>query len=109
MIDVAQRKAQLEQRLAELNARLQGIEKTLETEPNRDFEDFATEHEDDEVLEDLGSKGLHEIRMIQAALGRIAEDEYGFCQKCGEEIADERLDILPATPFCRTCAAQGAA
>jgi len=31
----------------------------------------------------------------------MAEGEYGYCTVCGEKISEERLDLLPATPFCR--------
>jgi RNA polymerase-binding transcription factor DksA len=56
------------------------------------------------VLESMGEAGLHEIGMIRAALGRIDADEYGYCVKCGGQIAEERLNVVPATPFCRSCA-----
>ena len=42
--------------------------------------------------------------MIRAALQRMDEGEYGYCVKCGTEIMEERLDVLPYTPFCRDCA-----
>lgn len=99
------RKAQLEQRLADLTARLQGIETELESHKSQDWEDMATEREADEVLEDLGLSGQLEIRQIEAALVRLAEGEYGYCTKCGADIGDERLDLLPHTPFCRSCSA----
>ena len=57
------------------------------------------------MLEDLGGAGLQEIRMIEAALARIAKGTYGICVVCGEEIGEERLNVLPHTPMCRTCAA----
>ena len=41
---------------------------------------------------------------IEAALGRIAVGEYGFCQECGEEIATKRLEIDPTATHCVTCA-----
>ena len=53
----------------------------------------------------LDAAGLREVRMIEAALDRIEEGSYGFCVRCGEPIGDERLDVVPATPFCRDCAA----
>jgi RNA polymerase-binding transcription factor DksA len=31
----------------------------------------------------------------------MEEGEYGICQVCGREIADERLEAVPATRFCR--------
>jgi hypothetical protein len=52
---VAIRKKQLETRLNELNVRLHGIEKTLDKLPPADVEDRATEREEDEVLEGLGT------------------------------------------------------
>jgi DnaK suppressor protein len=45
-----------------------------------------------------------ELSRIEAALRRIDEDEYGYCQKCGEEIAPERLRVDPAAAFCVACA-----
>lgn len=104
MTTIAARKTQLETRLADLKTRLTGIEAELDQPHTQDWEDLATEREGDQVLESMGVSGQHEIKMIDAALTRIAEDEYGFCTKCGAEIGEERLDILPYTPFCRNCA-----
>lgn len=104
MISTEQRKVQLETRLADLKSRLKGLDAELDSHNNPDWEDLATEREGDEVLEDLGAAGQLEIRQITAALQRITEGEYGVCTKCGTAIGDERLDLLPHTPFCRTCA-----
>ncbi|MHC0054475.1 TraR/DksA family transcriptional regulator [Actibacterium sp. D379-3] len=104
MATIAERKKVLENRLAELNARVHDIEDELDTHQSRDWGELAVEREEDEVLEGMGSSALREIDRIRAALVRIAEGEYGFCVKCGEEIAEKRLDILPATPFCSRCA-----
>jgi RNA polymerase-binding transcription factor DksA len=105
MVSVTDRKTALETRLAELNGRLQEIEDELDQPTPKDWEEAALEREDDEVLETMGEAGLHEIEMIRAALGRIDGGTYGDCVKCGDPISQERLDVVPATPFCRTCAA----
>lgn len=42
---------------------------------------------------------------IIAALARIDDDEFGYCEECGEEIATGRLDLDPAAPKCVSCAA----
>jgi RNA polymerase-binding transcription factor DksA len=105
MIAIETRKAQLEARLAELRARLHRIEDELEQPVSERFAEQATEREDDEVREDLGAAGVQEVRMIEAALDRIANGSYGACVNCGEPIGEERLDILPATPMCSDCAA----
>lgn len=104
MVDVAKREKALKERLAELTARLQGIEEELDSHQSRDWEELAVEREEDEVLEGIGVSGLAEIEGIRAALDRIDAGEYGYCVRCGEEISSERLDVLPATPFCRNCA-----
>jgi RNA polymerase-binding transcription factor DksA len=104
MVAVGQRKQQLEERLDELRSRLRRIEHDLEEPVSATFSEQALEREDEEVLEDLGHAGQQEIRMIEAALQRIEAGEYGICVRCGESIAEERLDILPHTPLCRNCA-----
>ncbi len=107
MTSLAERKAALEARLATLKARIAGIGEEFVSHEARDWEEMAVEREGDEVLEDLGLSAQHEMRMIDAALVRMTEGEYGFCVTCGSEIAPERLDVLPATPFCRNCAPRG--
>lgn len=104
MKSVAERETQLLARLAELNTHLHKIEDELDETPNKDVEERAVERESDEVLEGLGEAELLEVRKIQAALDRIAAGEYGDCVACGDEISQERLDVLPDTPKCRKCA-----
>lgn len=104
MTSVDDRRGTLVKRLAELEGRLHHIETELEQPADKDWEEAAIEREDDEVLESMGEAGRHEMEMIRAALGRIEAGEYGYCVKCGDKIAEERLDVVPATPFCRNCA-----
>lgn len=42
--------------------------------------------------------------MIEAALTRIADGEYGYCVECGEEIPQKRLELNPAAALCVRCA-----
>ena len=104
MKPVAYYKEKLENRQRELEARLHKIEDSLEEPVNPDVEDRATERENDEVLEGLGGAGLAELRMIQAAMVRIEKGEFGICVNCGEEISEDRLELLPQAPRCRQCA-----
>lgn len=100
------RREELLSRKAQLTARIAQISDEFETHEAKDWAEMATEREGDEVLQDLGAAARAELRMIEAALARIDEGEYGFCVTCGEPIAEERLDLLPATPFCRDHAAR---
>ena len=98
------RKKQLEARLAELDERLTDIEDHLDETPDPDWEENAVEQGGDEVLESLGKSGVIERRAIEAALDRIENGTYGVCVKCGEDISEERLDLIPHTPLCKDCA-----
>lgn len=104
MATLTQRKQQLTKRLAELETRLTGIETELDAPMTQDWEDRAGEREGDEVLESMGNSGLREMAMITAALERVSDKTYGICVHCEEDILPERLDLLPHTPLCRTCA-----
>ncbi len=109
MTSLTERRKVLTDRLAELTARLREIDEELESHASPDWEDMAVEREEDEVLEQMGTSGKVEIAKINAALKRMEEGEYGYCVTCGDEISPERLDVLPHTPFCRSCAAAKAA
>lgn len=100
----ALRRTQMETRQADLMRRIAGIGAELDSHEAKDWEEMAVERETDEVLEDLGQAAQQELRMIDAALARMAEGEYGDCVRCGDRISEERLDLLPATPFCPNCA-----
>ncbi len=106
MKSVETRKKQLLARRADLIRRMDSIESELDAHDEKDWEELAIEREGDEVLEDLGQSAQSELRMIDAALERVEADEYGFCTVCGDAIAEERLDVVPATPFCHKCASK---
>lgn len=104
MKTIADRKAQLQVRRKELALRGKDLEAELESHTEKDWEDRAIQTEGDEVLEGMGAAAADEIARIDAALERIEAEEYGLCVRCGKEISEERLDLLPDTPFCRACA-----
>ncbi len=45
-----------------------------------------------------------EVRRLTAALERIEDGEYGYCEDCGEQIAKGRLQLDPAATRCVSCA-----
>lgn len=44
------------------------------------------------------------LAVLVAALGRLDEDEYGYCLRCGEDIPAARLDVDLAVTLCVDCA-----
>jgi RNA polymerase-binding transcription factor DksA len=45
-----------------------------------------------------------ELDALDEARQRIIDGTYGTCVRCGLPIHDDRLDVLPATTTCVTCA-----
>jgi DnaK suppressor protein len=43
------------------------------------------------------------IKKIKKALGRIDNNTFGICEKCGEEISIKRLKARPVTTQCIDC------
>lgn len=44
------------------------------------------------------------VRDLAAALDRCSAGSYGRCEQCGKRIGTERLELLPTTTRCRSCA-----
>ena len=92
-------------RRTELTRRLDEIADRLGDPAPKDWEEAATETEDDQMLQTLSQREQAEVARIDAALSRIEEGSWGTCVKCGEPIAEKRLELLPETPHCARCAA----
>jgi DnaK suppressor protein len=41
---------------------------------------------------------------LQAAIHRVEAGTYGKCERCGQDIAPERLEAVPAARLCIRCA-----
>lgn len=44
------------------------------------------------------------IGQIEAAIKRLETDDFGYCIRCGEPIAEERIIADPASTLCLQCA-----
>ncbi len=103
-MDLEATRRHLEERRRVLVSRTGRIESDLRSEPARDFEEYATEAENVEVLQQLGSAEHAELELIRAALRRMDAGDYGTCARCGQPIGDKRLVAMPATDVCVRCA-----
>jgi DnaK suppressor protein len=56
------------------------------------------------MSKETGRRRRNTLLRIEAALRRIEEGDYGYCQECGENIAPARLDIDPSAQLCIQCA-----
>jgi DnaK suppressor protein len=96
-------KAELEQQLAVLQARLTGIKKDASHEYPGDAAEQAQERENDEVVDAIGNETTNSIAAVRAALERIESSSYGICGSCGEQIGKARLKAIPEAIHCIDC------
>lgn len=97
-------RAQLEKRLDVLLKRVGEIAGDLRRPADRDWQERATENENDEVLENLDESVRSEVAQLRAAIRRLDAGAYGRCAACGEAIAPARLAAMPSATTCVTCA-----
>lgn len=89
----------------EVTQRMKNIEKDIRHEDlSADWNEQATERENDEVLESLGNAADRELANINAALQRIEDGSYFYCEECGDDIPAARLELLPFSTLCVSCA-----
>jgi DnaK suppressor protein len=43
---------------------------------------------------------------VDAALAKLEAGTYGSCESCGDDIADDRLEAMPAARLCMACASK---
>ncbi len=104
-MDVSEFKKVLLERKADLTSRISKIDRDIRHEGmTADWSEQASERENDEVLESLGISSEQELLMIKYALQRIESGTYFHCDECGAEIPQARLELLPFTAHCVSCA-----
>lgn len=90
--------------LNQLNARVGRIENGFKQRLTADEEDQAQDAAGDEVRNALAVKDLEEIAQIKQALIRLEMGQYRLCELCHKSIGAKRLNALPLTARCFSCA-----
>ncbi len=91
-------------------ARLHGVTgavadlRALAEEREAELEEAAQEDRMAGILSHLDNRGRRAIEDIDAALDRIADETFGMCVDCEEEIPVERLRVIPTAIRCVECA-----
>ena len=65
--------------------------------------DSATATLDREIDNTLEENAENLLRSIDQALERIENGAYGKCERCGQQIAEERLEAIPHATRCIDC------
>ena len=94
--------------LQEFRRSEEGLDAIAE-ERESELEEHAQEEQTARLLTRLDDRTLRAVQEIDAASQKILDGSYGICEVCHKPISTARLRSLPATPFCRRCAARSEA
>ena len=95
-------RSRIQRQLSELGI---GASGDLSYDPNfADTSQVTAERGEAEVL---GNELQETLDSIDDALDRLEAGTYGRCERCGNEISEERLSAMPFARLCITCASQG--
>ena len=78
----------------------------LEREYDELLADSSVIQEDRDNTRVLLEQAREALHKAEHSLRRFHEGEYGRCERCGNEISPERLDALPDTRRCDSCASK---
>ena len=96
----------LRKKKGELEDRLNRVETSLRKTYAKDWQEQSIEREGDEVVEALDESIRTELNQINSALGRVDKNVYGICAVCDDPIPVGRLEVLPYTDRCVSCASE---
>lgn len=65
--------------------------------------DSSVEEQERKLAMVLQDRERDKLEMIEEALLRIDDDDYGICEECSEPISKKRLMIVPFTKLCISC------
>ena len=65
--------------------------------------DLAVRNYSKNVMLAVSENDSRQIILINEALERIDDEEYGLCQNCEKEINPKRLDAIPWARYCLNC------
>lgn len=71
---------------------------------DKDFAEQVVQMENDAVLAGIEEATAAELAQINRALAQMDQGTYGSCSHCGQPIDARRLQALPYSDRCITCA-----
>ena len=96
----------LNKRKDEIQKTIQYSEKEIQSLKSADASDeadHATISTDSEIERTINSKMMQELKDIDYALSKIANNTYGICEMCEEPIGIARLQVKPQAKYCIVC------
>ena len=99
-------KKRLETRQQELRRNVSRTEqdgRTVDEDTAQDIADRAASSYNKEFLFHQSNSERQLLQMVEGALDRIREGNFGECISCGKEINPKRLEAVPWTRHCIEC------
>ena len=85
--------------------KLNGNDLSVDDSETPDPVDLAVRNYSKNVQLAVSENESKQLAMIDEALVRLEDDEYGICQNCEKEVNPKRLAALPWARFCLECQA----
>ena len=73
------------------------------TEQVADIADDAVQSYERQLMMGLGEKEFEKLRLVEEAIEKLDEGQYGICLECEELISEERLTVVPFASHCVDC------
>jgi DnaK suppressor protein len=95
-----------EQLIAErdtLFTKLSGNDLSVDDTETPDPVDLAVQNYSKNVILAVSENETRQLMLIDEALQRIEDEEYGTCLNCSKEIQQKRLAAIPWARYCLSC------
>ncbi len=86
-----------------LFTKLNGNDLSVDDTETPDPVDLAVQNYSKNVLLAVSENDSRQLQMIDEALKRIEDEEYGNCLNCAKEIMPKRLQAVPWARYCLNC------
>jgi DnaK suppressor protein len=86
-----------------LFAKLSGNDLSVDDTETPDPVDLAVQNYSKNVILAVSENESRQLQLIDEALQRIEDEEYGICQNCSKEIQPKRLEAIPWARYCLAC------
>ena len=83
--------------------KLKGNDLSVDDAETPDPVDLAVRNYSKNVMLAVSENESKQLALIDEALVRIDDDEYGLCQNCEKEINPKRLAAIPWARYCLDC------
>lgn len=83
--------------------KLKGNDLSVDDSETPDPVDLAVRNYSKNVMLAVSENESRQLALIDEALRRVQDNEYGFCQNCENEITAKRLAAIPWARYCLNC------